>query len=268
MKRLVKILSLLLALITCFTLVSCRKDEPLDPGKLKDGPNCGPPPWEFYPEGYTGGFPDISKNWEKGSRLEIWWVETYEECLAAIELLKSHGSTFDETYLFSYSEELVDIKYRFFIPLNGKRCETIEYGENPFDRLAYDVDVESFIFLENVSIDDINWGDVKNYNVYITKDSYEKKIITEDKKEISLTPKTKIDELLFYYYNPEKFTFEWKADKTNDACYVYLDDDICGIIKQFGYNQDTPHISDECIHELLKSVIILTETGEIIVTEK
>ena len=64
-----------------------------------------------YPDGYTGGF-TVNLN-DKGT--EIYWVETYEEAVEAIRLLKSHGSTFssDSPAIFNYEGDLFDVKYCF-----------------------------------------------------------------------------------------------------------------------------------------------------------
>ena len=238
MKRLVKILSLLLALITCFTLVSCRKDEPLDPGKLKDGPNCGPPPWEFYPEGYTAGFPDEVKKWEKGRHLEIWWVETYEECLAAIELLNSHDSTFRKTYtsLFSYEGELFDTKYCFWYLSGGSR---ISWGDDPFDRYAEDILLQTWVFFEDVTIDELNYGDVEDYHAYIVASHHQKNKIEplEDLTEARLR-------------------YEWKKDtNSRTACFVYHKGISYCRITLFSKNQDDyGPMTDECVNALLESL--------------
>ena len=60
--------------------------------------------------------------------LEFWWVETYDECMEAIELLKSHDSTFRKTAIFTYDGELFDTKYCFKISHNNKYTEYIKKG--------------------------------------------------------------------------------------------------------------------------------------------
>ena len=57
----------------------------------------------FYPKGYTGGF-----SREPGATTEFWWVETYEECIEAIKLLKSHGSTFTDDALSAIAAKAIE----------------------------------------------------------------------------------------------------------------------------------------------------------------
>ena len=99
----------------------------------------------LFPEGYTGGF-----NHQPGENVEYWWVETYEECLEAIELLKSHGSTFANDILLTYDGDLFDCKYRFMITGVGATTEKIEWGDNPFDRYANNVYLNCYAFFDEV----------------------------------------------------------------------------------------------------------------------
>ena len=115
--------------------------------------------WNFYPEGYTCGF-----GLQPGSTLEYWWIETYDECINAIKLLESHGSTFSDHITFSYEGGLFDTKYCFI--LGGKKDE-ISFGDNPFDRYAEGVIIQTYAFFEEVSIDEINYSYISNYEAYI-----------------------------------------------------------------------------------------------------
>ena len=109
-----------------------------------------------FPEGYTGGL-----GIDDGSGRACYWVETYEECMAAIELLKSHGSTFRENVLFSYEGDLFDTKY--CISIDERSSKKIKYGENPFDRRAKNVIVYAYAFYEDVTIEQINYSYVREY---------------------------------------------------------------------------------------------------------
>lgn len=113
----------------------------------------------YFPEGYTGGF-----HIDRGSGAAYYWVETYEECQAAIELLKSHGSRFGQTLIFTYEGELFDTKYCFSI--NRKRADKIKYGEDPFDRYADGVYVFSYAFYDDVTIDELIYSYVGWHNAY------------------------------------------------------------------------------------------------------
>ena len=153
MKRCVVLL--LIISLTC-SLFSCNVDH------NNSGINGNHPNWNFYPEGYTAGFPSrINKN---APMVEYWWVETYDECLEAITLLLSHGSTFEKSAIFTYDGELFDTKYCFEITLENALTEPIKFGDNPFDRRAGGVKITSYAFFDEVTIEEINHNDVKNYS--------------------------------------------------------------------------------------------------------
>ena len=103
-----------------------------------------------FPEGYTGGW-DIT-----GSSMSYYWVETYDECVAAIELLKSHGSTFASSAIFNCEDEFVDVKYCFGFSHHSKG-DRIKYGENPF------VTIEELVYS--------NIEDYEAFGFYSTSDS-------------------------------------------------------------------------------------------------
>ena len=143
MKKTVKLISALLVLVLSVTALS----------------SCG-----LYfsfsgypPKGYTGGF-GISP----GQRVEYHWVETYEEVQAAIELLSSHGSTFYKSAFFNYDGELFDTKYCF--EFCGK-MESVEKGSNPFDRKIELVVIRAYGFLEDVTIEELEYSYVHSYDV-------------------------------------------------------------------------------------------------------
>ena len=109
----------------------------------------------IFPEGYTGGF-----GIEYGSGQEIYWVETYEECVEAMDQLKSHGSTFYKTAIFSYEGEEFDTKYCFQF---YHKKDNVKYGDNPYDRWAEQVEVSSFAFFEDVTIEELVYSDIDDY---------------------------------------------------------------------------------------------------------
>ena len=120
-----------------------------------------------FPEGYTGGW-DIT-----GSSMSYYWVETYDECVAAIELLKSHGSTFASSAIFNCEDEFVDVKYCFGFSHHSKG-DRIKYGENPFERYYADVWVTSVGFYEDVTIEELVYSNIEDYEAfgfYSTSDS-------------------------------------------------------------------------------------------------
>ena len=120
-----------------------------------------PLPKMGYPEGYTGGF----KNVDDRSETECWWVETYDELMEAVDLLKSHGSTFRKSIVSDYVGDLYDIKYCITIDRKTGETEKIKYGDNPFDRKAAGVVILSYAFFEDVTIDELNYSYLTDYDV-------------------------------------------------------------------------------------------------------
>ena len=176
----------------------------------------------IFPDGYTGGF-----GIGYGSKIEYYWVETYEEAMAAIELLKSHGSTFEESAIFSYEGELFDTKYCFQI--NGHKADYVKFGDNPYDRRAEGVRVSSWGFFEDVTIDEIVYGYINNYDAcsFIATD-----YLLENYSEINFT----IDKLTY------------QQQDSSGAYYVYYNDKwIFGI-------GTSEKISEDCVRVILDSV--------------
>ena len=194
------------------------------------------PEWNFYPKGYTAGFPrSINK---PAPRIEFWWVETYEECLEAMELLESHGSTFAKTAIFTHDGELFDTKYCFEICLNHRGTEEIEFGDNPFDRRATGVEVTSFAFFDDVTIDEINHSYVYDYEVY------------------SLNPLTHIIEFIEQppVFGGEDFSYIWDDD--SHRLTIYHSDKKIFHIGSFGYGED-PEKAVECLHAVFDTMVFI-----------
>ena len=195
--------------------------------------------WDFYPEGYTAGFPNLIRL--VGPKIEYWWVETYEECVDAIELLKSHGSTFKETAIFNYDGELFDTKYFFEISLGNRFTERIEFGDNPFDRKAMDVEVTSFAFLKSVTIEELNYGDILDYKANkifnISDKAYEN-------KNISFTT--------IQYEIGEKFKSFIVYDQNGKDFYFY--------VTAFDY-QENPQNAIKCLEIAMNSIVWINENG-------
>lgn len=223
-----KLICLILVLGTLF-LTSCQlyveayqdknnENEKVNEDDLNDIPNGVYPEWNFYPEGYTAGFPSrINKS---APRVEFWWVETYEEVLEAVELLKLHGSTFEKTAIFTHDGDVFDTKYCFEISLENRFTEKIEFGDDPFDRCAGNVKIVSYAFIDDVSIGEINRSDIQKYEAYrlYTHFTYNKQppLLIEDNITYSWNDKYKelkifdSHKLVFtlnsfgYYEEPEK----------------------------------------------------------------
>ena len=135
-----KIISMILLLvITTLALSSC--------GKL----GIGRP--------YTGGFSDANLFHQ------YWWVETFDECAAAIDSLSSYGSTFCETLLLPYDEELFDIKY-CFLTNTRKEEQPVGIFVDRFERKVEDISVTCYAFFEDVKLSTLVYSYLSSYTVY------------------------------------------------------------------------------------------------------
>ena len=189
----------------------------------------------FYPEGYTGGF-----RIDPGCPVEYWWVETYEECVDAIKLLKNHGSTFSENLKIAYDGDLFDTKYCFLF--DGEK-DKIKFGDNPFDRYAENVTIYTFAFFDDVSIDEINHSYVYLYEAYVYSlgEAYENEYedITIDKLVIG----------------------DWQSDNKNYFRRVLYNDRIAIIVRSWFYVSkvdgiDKLKMTDEVLEEMINTSII------------
>ena len=186
----------------------------------------------YPPKGYTGGF-GISP----GERVEYHWVETYEEVQAAIELLSSHGSTFYKSAFFNYDGELFDTKYCF--EFAGDK-EPVKKGGNPFDRKAEQVFIRAYGFLEDVTIEELEYSYVRSYDViYLRPDHY------------------------FYEYfntadgvNTDSFTYEWVND--HGGVLVFKDNRFVFKIYREKRNEYIK-LSDEYMESVLNSMVFVGE---------
>lgn len=146
MKRIVSAILIIFTLLFCLT--SC-------------GPRFIPLPKMGYPEGYTSGFYHLDDRSEN----ERWWIETYDELVDAMDLLKSHGSTFQKMVISDYEGDLFDVKYCISISRIAEGTELVKFGDNPFDRKATGVIVWSYAFFDDITIDELNYSYVINYDV-------------------------------------------------------------------------------------------------------
>ena len=156
----------------------------------------------IFPKGYTGGFL-ISP----GSSVEYWWVETNEEALAAIELLKSHGSTFSDDVAILTESDLFDVKYCFTIVGNGSKGDKIKFGDNPFDRWAQGIRVRSYAFFEPVTLDELNYSLIGRYDAYEfgIYNSYSKSFDEVTTENIQISEWTKTDNTNLYKWHNIQF---------------------------------------------------------------
>ena len=84
--------------------------------------------------------------------------------MAAIELLKSHGSTFYPSVIFTCEDESFDVKYCFELDIN--LSENSKYGDNPFNRYVSTVNVMSVGFYDDVSVEELIYSNISEYNAF------------------------------------------------------------------------------------------------------
>ena len=182
-------------------------------------------------DGYTGGMSPYK--WFH-DEYEVYWLETYEEVLAAVELLKSHGSTIKPNIGFNYDTEILDSKFCFIC--EKVDAEPLEEGKNFFDRkidggtfywygFREAVTIESFLYnvtadkydvitfkntsIDNLDIDFLNCiDDVSKICFYSMKDNTHGTVDYEDSA---------------YYisYNGVRFASIWNASR-NDEYWIKL----------------------------------------------
>lgn len=114
----------------------------------------------IVPEGYTGGLAyDPCFHEEYG----VYWLETYDEVLEAVELLKSNGSTIKRSIAFDCEGNLLDVKFCFLY--RWSKAEELEEGKDFFDRKIDDGEFRWFAFFEDVTIDELLYSSVERYDV-------------------------------------------------------------------------------------------------------
>ena len=141
---LILLISILLAFVSCDSIKELFNRQTGNRYQPADG---------FYvktKDGYTGGF---TNRQDEHDKYEIYWLETYDEVLEAIELLKSHGSTITPSLAFNCEGELMDVKYCFIF--EKKNAEPLEEGKNFFDRKIDDGIFSWYGFFEEISIEDL-----------------------------------------------------------------------------------------------------------------
>ena len=210
MKRIVSLVLMACILCSMLAMVSC--------GYILSWPKIK------YPEGYTGGF---SYHLDAYPQTEYHWVETYDEAMAAVELLESHGSTFVKSPIFSYDGDLFDTKYCFVIESNN--AEFVQFGDDPFDRRAENVRVHCYGFFEDVTIDEIVYSFVKDYD----------KVYLSASNDIETQPKN--------------LRFKWDLDNCggnayDDANRYYFS------LDRSGKNGEKIELSEECVNAIMGSI--------------
>ena len=198
------------------------------------------PTWDLFPEGYTGGY-----GIQPGAMIEYWWVETYEECVAAVNKLKSHGSTFANDNILTYDDFLFDAKYCFVIIGDGIYGDEIKPGDDPFDRWAENVRIDCFAFFEEVSIDELIFSHVGRYDAYLfsSQSKYDdwKGYISEDTVEIG-------EWIMDYELHHKKGFYRcYREVFLYEQCIIFIEPRF--FVE--GGHENELSMTDECIKELI-----------------
>ena len=218
MKKIIAIL--LLISIVVVSLSSCNKDEPFS-GEA-----------DLLPKGYTGG---IWGSREGGS--QIYWVESYNKAIENVRILTKHNSTFVDTATITYEGDLFDVKYGFDMK-KDKTEFPIKLGEeSPYERQVYDVEIITYLFFEDVTIEEFVYHDRIFYEIF----------------EFGATTKFQI-KLADGEIPIENLTCEW--DEQKKTYFIYI-----GEIEAFylracgGTSMDVKVVSDEVIQEIISSIV-------------
>ena len=218
MKKIITIL--LLISIVVVSLYSCNKDEPFS----GEG--------DLLPKGYCGGISN-SRRW--GS--QIYWVESYDEVVKNVGTLTEHNSTFVDSATITYEGDLFDVKYGFDMK-KDKTEFPIKLGEeSPYERQVYDVEIITYLFFEDVTIEEFVYHDRIFYEIF----------------EFGATTKFQI-KLADGEIPIENLTCEW--DEQKKTYFIYI-----GEIEAFylracgGTSMDVKVVSDEVIQEIISSIV-------------
>ena len=186
---------------------------------------------------------------------EIYWLETYEEMMAAIETLKSYGSTVDNTSgsnvifdieKFAFNDTIIDCKYTISFDKND--TTPLEDGQGFFDRKVDGFRVEWYAFNRYYPINDPT--------SYRNESLVDKSII----EFITYLDEIHIDdiELITADYGIPGEGFNWDYEVTPDYSIYYDGKRIGHLIldyKTFPTYEDFP--SPEVAMEMIRSIKVI-----------
>ena len=182
MKNVMRILvSFILCLAMLLSMTSCDLVSELIGGLIEDqsdgesasepetggfeAPLDGCDHCDLVPEGYTAGFALTACMHET---IGYYWLETYDEVLEAIELLKSHGSQIDSCYGVTCDGEPYDIKWCF--SYLRRDAEELEEGKSFFDRRIDGGQFTCYILRKDVTIEELIFSYIRRYDyLYFSK---------------------------------------------------------------------------------------------------
>ena len=162
MKNLKRIsISLLLLISILLSLASCDVRNSIATlfHSKKDGQSYKYDDSFPFPEGYTGG---LIFDYKWHLEHEVKWLDTYDELKDAVTRLRAHGTEGPTTVVFDCEEYGLDLK--FCIVSTRYRSEELAEGQGYFDRYLSSVSIYTYVFFEDVSIDDMMYDEIsRNY---------------------------------------------------------------------------------------------------------
>ena len=184
------------------------------------------------------GFPN------DGQPYDYYWFETYDECVEAIKLLKSHGSTFlGNRMLTSYEGDLFDMKYCIKIREDSVKSK----GGQAFAWEVENVSILCYAFFKkDVKIDDITYSVCveSDFNAYSIFPSIEY-ASNHDFNYENLTPDL-LEYRTFEEGKNQCYEYRLKEDNTK-ALTIYTSTYV------HNYNGA---ITDECVQAIIDSIDI------------
>ena len=209
------------------------ENEKIDPPLNGNHSSC-----DLVPEGYTGG---ITSDGCFHHVTGLYWLETYEEVLEAVELLKAHGSKIRPIATFNCDGEPYDLKWVF--EYSRSKADKLEEGKNFFDRKIDNGKFYCYIFRKDVTIDVLNYSKVSMYdaNRVISSLKSDDDIIIEDTSLLS-----------FDWYGKKESGYIQPPGYSPYNIY-YADQKICKI----EYNEEETALTEEYMQILLNSLVII-----------
>ena len=143
--------SVLLSLVSCDFIIDCAELIGYTIVSKINGPS--------RPDGYTGGFP-MERHFISGH--SFFWFETYDELMEALNRTRAYGTKIPVTPYFDCEEEYgVDVKFCVLMP--RKYEEDLKEGQDCFDQYISSIGIHSFVFFDEVSIDELVFS---TYDIY------------------------------------------------------------------------------------------------------
>lgn len=108
---------------------------------------------------YTGGF---SRPIAYYHVADIYWIESFDDAMSAIEHLRAAGNDIPNTYISSYENDVVDAKYLFILDKQGMSKE--EKQKTWYDRkYTVLVQISYYGFLDEVTVEELEYSYVELY---------------------------------------------------------------------------------------------------------